>query len=186
MFIFLSDNSRELCVKDLSHEVVSQLRRRLEWDQAATHIYQSFGIPEFPFNSRTDIFNLFPDTPLKLLKDVFEAFQLYDLVDLLEEEKPQKPQNRSLRIALPLQVVEKLKKGADRPTTYHSSAAVLIISENENNSYSEGIRDFFKGLNAKSDITIIQCRNVFDEQEMQSVKSAASAVIERWIHNQGW
>ena len=44
-----------------------------------------------------DIEILFLETPLKLLKDVFDALQLFDFVDLLEKEKP-----RTLRPSLPL------------------------------------------------------------------------------------
>ena len=44
-----------------------------------------------------DIEIRFLETPLKLLKDVFDAVQLCDLVDLLEKEKP-----RTLRPSLPL------------------------------------------------------------------------------------
>ena len=35
-----------------------------------------------------EILGMFPGTPVKLLKEVFEALQLYDLIDLLEEVKP--------------------------------------------------------------------------------------------------
>ena len=118
------------------------------------HIYQSFEIRS-KVRSVKYIFDLFPDTPVKLLKDVLEALQLYDLVDLLPE-KPQKA--RSLRLALPLQEIEKLREIDGRPTTYHSSAAVLIIADKENSS-TGGIKNVFKHLNSKSDVTIIDCNN---------------------------
>ena len=177
-------------MKDLSREVISRLITRLEVDEVAKrHIYQSFGIMGH-FRPSKDIFELFPDTPVKFLKDVLEALQLYDLVDLLPE-KPQKA--KSLRLALPLQEIEKLRKTADgRPTTYHSSAAVLIIAEEED-STTEEIRKFFTGLNAKSDVTVIQCRSELLEllskkvgQDRRKTEMAASAVIDRWIYNQGW
>ncbi len=176
-------------MKDLSGRVISQLNTRLEGDEVAkNHVYESFGISGlFPPSKdiygigspSQDIFKLFPDTPVKFLKDVFEALQLYDLVELFPE-KPQKA--RSLRLALPLQEIEKLRKTADgRPTTYHSSAAVLIIADKTKSS-AERIKNFFKGLNSKSDVTVIQYRT----QDPNKTKMEASAVIDRWIHNQGW
>ena len=220
MFVFLTDFSQTHCFKDLSRGVVSQLNRRLEGDKVVMrYIYELFGISG---KVRTlDIFDLFPETPVKLLKDVLEALQLYDLVEVLSE-KPQKA--RSLRLALPLEEIEKWRKTADsRPTTYHSSAAVLIIADKENSS-AEGIEHFFKGLSSKSDVTIIDCNNasrmetelermklvnriwsqrewkgrqmeneeiekkkqVEVQKEIENIKTAASAVIDRWIHNQGW
>ena len=231
MFVLLTDFSQTHCFKHLSRGVVKQLSSRLEGDKVAMrHIYELFGISG---KVRTlDIFELFPETPVKLLKDVLEALQLYDLVDLLSE-KPQKA--KSLRLALPLQEIEKLRKTADgRPTTYHSSAAVLIIADKKNSS-AEVIKDFFKGLNSKSDVTIIDNNNASRiqnelekvawrnrtvssgrywkrpqmqteeiekkkeelqkafqkkkeelQKEVENIKTAASAVINSWIHNQGW
>ncbi|KAL9984368.1 hypothetical protein ACROYT_G006653 [Oculina patagonica] len=227
----VSDNFQTFRLRDLSGKVISQLKARLKADEVALRlIYQSFGIRGH-FHPSKDIFELFPDTPVKLLKDVLEALQLYDLVELLPE-KPQKA--RSLRLALSLQEIEKLRKTADgRPTTYHSSAAVLIIADKEN-SNAEGIKNFFKGLNSKSDVTIIDCekasrtehemkkmelldlsvghgrnwrRRQMQSEEIQenkeelhkeiqkkqeeaqkeidNIKTAASAVIDRWIHSQG-
>ena len=218
-------------MRDLSGKVISQLKTKLKVDEVAQkHIFQSFGIRGHVRPSK-DIFDLFPDTPVKLLKDVLEALQLYDLVDLLSE-KPQKA--KSLRLALPLQEIEKLRKTADgRPTTYHSSVAVLIIADKENSS-AEGIKNFFEGLNSKSDVTIIDCENasrmehdmkkmeLLDltvghgrkwkgrqmqteeiqmkkeelqkeirkkqeevQKEIENIKTAASTVINSWMHNQG-
>ncbi len=228
LFTLFTDHPQTHCLKDLSRKVIDQLNRRLKGDEVArSYIYQSFGISSHSHPSK-NIFELFPDTPVKLLKDVGEALQLYDLVDVLPE-KPQKV--RSLRLALPLQEIEKLRKTADgRPTTYHSSAAVLIFTD-EQSSNTEGIKNFFKGLNSKSDVTIIECRNAskterevmhmrheemghwwkpevrqmqteeiqkieFNKEilqkekelqiEMENTKMAASAVVDRWIHNQGW
>lgn len=157
-----------------------------------------------------DIFVLFPDTPVKLFKDVLEALELYDLVELLEEpQKPKKPPPvRSLRTALPLQEIEKLRKSTDpRPTTYHSNAAVLIITGEENHA-AEGIKRFFKGLSSKSDVTVLEWKKLsyyeFElpsqvaaqnrigippkeaQREGKTNEKAVLAVIERWIHNQGW
>ena len=99
---------------------------------------------------------MFPDTPVKLLKEVFEALQLYDLIDLLEEGKPRA--TRSLRPALRLQEIEKLRNPDDRPISYHSSVAVLII-DFEKNCDTEGIEKFFEGLNTKSKVTVMRYRN---------------------------
>ncbi|KAL9984369.1 hypothetical protein ACROYT_G006654 [Oculina patagonica] len=211
----ISDQPKTYCLKDLSRIVIDQMNTRLEGDDIALrYINQSFGISGH-LQSLKSIFELFPDTPVKLMKDVLEALQLYDLVDLLPE-KPQ--QARSLRLALPLKEIDRLRKAADgRPTTYHSSAAVLIIADKQT-SKTEGFRNFFKGLNSKSDVTIIECRNASKmerevmrmedwwkskgrqrpteaeiqkkkeelQMEMENTKMAALAVIDRWIHNQGW
>ena len=222
-------------MKDLSSEVIIKLQRALAVDEVARgHVNESFGIRGH-FHQMKNIFTLFPDTPVKLLKDVLEALQLYDLVDLLSE-KPRPV--RSLRLALPLHEIEKRRKTAEnRPTTYHSSVAVLIIADEEV-SYIKKLKNFFKGLNSKSDVTIINCESElrttldirrmklsvrrkirydydddeekvileggqkeiqqqqeFQEEigkkekelqtEIENIKTSVSAVIDRWIHNQG-
>ena len=195
-------------MKDFGEDVIRQLNSRLAGDHVATSlIYKVFGVP---FPGSINIFELLPDTPLKLLKDVFEALQLYDLVDLLSE-KPQPL--RSIRPALRLQEIEKLRKSADpRPTTYHSIVAVLIITD-DRNSNTEGIERFFKGFGSKSDVTVFEWKTqAYDElksrmsrvrperpdetelrrkrqeiqKEIETNKRAVSAIIERWIYNQGW
>ena len=174
-------------MKDLSKDVIRKLNVRLAADQVASrHIYESFGI-KHAFDRSMSIFELFPDTPVKLFEDVLEALQLYDLVELLE--KPRKPQPvRSLRTALPLQDIGKLRKTADpRPTTYHSNVAVLIITE-EKNHRTEGIERFFKGLSSKSDVTVLEWNvlSLVASEHRLWFEKAVQAVIERWIHNQGW
>ena len=195
-------------MKDLREDVIRELKTGLAGDQvAARHIYKSFGLKN-PFHRSVNIFELFPDTPVKLLKDVLEALQLYDLVELLE--RAQKPQPvRSLRPALPLQEIEKLRKTTDpRPTTYHSNVAVLIVTD-KTSHHTKGIEGFFKGLSSKSDVTVFEWKTRdyelqsrlswlgrLDEtkvqrmeqeaqKEMETKETALSAVIERWIHNQG-
>ena len=142
---------------------------------------------------------MFSDTPVKLLKEVFEALQLYDLIDLLEEGKPRA--TRSLRPALRLQEIEKLRNPDDRPISYHSSVAVLIINFAETCD-TEGIEKFFKGLNTKSEVTVMRCRNVIEavetsiwpkrnleeniKREMNKLSPTSSEVIQSWISNQGW
>ena len=90
---------------------------------------------------------MFPDTPVKLLKEVFKALQLCDVIDLLEEGKPRA--TRSLRPALRLQEMEKLRNPDDRPTSYHSSAAVLII-ESQETCDMRGLRSFLKFLTLRA------------------------------------
>lgn len=126
-FLFL-DYPFQPCLKDLSEDVSQELRRRLRVDQVAKrHIYKSFGISQH-FHRSMNIFESFPDTPVKFLKNVFEALQLCDLVDLLDRQKKPQPV-RSLRPALPLQEIEKMRETTDpRPTTYHSNVAALIIT----------------------------------------------------------
>ena len=181
------DRPFQLCLKDLSKDVIQKLNVRLAADQVASrHIYESFGI-KHAFGRSMTIFELFPATPVKLFEDVLEALQLYDLVELLE--KPRKPRpGRSLRAALPLQEIEKLRKTADpRPTTYHSNAAVLIMTD-EKNHCTEGFESFFKGLSSKSDVTVLEWKLLprVAAQTQERFAKAVSAVIERWIHNQGW
>ena len=207
----LSGGDHNLCWKDLSEEVIRELERRLEDDQTALiQICESFGMDILLFYSPTrkfrEIFRMFPDTPVKLLKEVFEALQLYDLIDLLEEGKPRA--TRSLRPALRLQEMKKLRNPDDRPISYHSSAAVLIIDGFETCD-TEGIEKFFKGFNTKSEVTVVRCRNSLEEifrptewehflprfpglwnknieREMKKMQSTSLEVIKSWFSSQGW
>ena len=199
-----SGDDHKLCWKDLRSEVIGKLDVRLKNDQTAfKQIFQTFGVKTSPFFYRTitfhEILSMFPDTPVKLLKEVFEALQLYDLIDLLEEGKPRA--TRSLRPALRLQEVEKLRNPDDRPISYHSSVAVLIIDFEETFD-TEGIEKFFKGLNTKSEVTVMHCRYVIEaakifpyslewmhvniKRVMNKLSLTASEVIQSWISNQGW
>ena len=190
-FPFL-DYPFQLCLKDLSKDVIRELNARLAGDQVAVrHIYKAFGI-KGPFQRSMNIFELFPDTPKKLFKAVLEALQLYDLVDLLEQPQPV----RSLRPALPLQEIEKLRKTTDpRPTTYHSNVAVLIITDRKSH-HTKGIERFFKDLSSKSDVTVFEWKTqaatefrrkkLEIQKKMKNNETSVSAVVERWIHNQGW
>ena len=199
-----SGDDHKLCWKDLSSEVIEKLEGRLKNDRTAfKQICRSFGIDRSLFLSLVNKFSgiliMFPDTPVKLLKEVFEALHLYDLIDLLEEGKPRA--TRSLRPALRLQEVEKLRNPDDRPISYHSSVAVLIIDFEETFD-TEGIEKFFKGLNTKSEVTVMRCRNVIEEvrtsiwqlsnleenikRETNKLSPKVSEVIQSWISNQGW
>ena len=204
-----SGDDHKLCLKDLSSELMRKLKGRLKNDQTAfEQICRSFGIDRSLFLSRESIFSgilsMFPDTPVKLLKEVFEALQLYDLIDLLEEGKPRA--TRSLRPVLRLQEIEKLRNPNDRPISYHSSVAVLIIDfletcDTEENFDTKGIEKFFKGLNTKSEVTVMRCRNILEAalglQVLVAMREAikietnklgpkVSEVIQSWISNQGW
>ena len=206
----LSGGDHNLCWKDLSKGVISELDTRLNDDQTAfKQICQSFGMDSSLFFARASVFSkilgMFPDTPVKLLKEVFEALQLYDLIDLLEEGKPRA--TRSLRPALRLQEIKKLRNPDDLPISYHSSAAVLIIDSMETCD-TEGIEKFFKDFNSKSEVTVVRCRNLFElirqrerehffqpfpvlpskdvEREINKLGSTSSEVIQSWKSNEGW
>ena len=141
--------------------VISEIYRRLEIDHDAFKlVLQSFGISKTPLRLRnfSSIFQLFPDTPVTMLKDVFEALQLYDLLELLEI-KSIKP-HRSLQLAYTLDEIKKLNGVADLPTTYHSCGAVLIITDDENVSSASAIKTFFTDLDNKSDVTEILTQEI--------------------------
>ena len=138
--------------------VISEIHGRLEMDHDAfKRVLQSFGISKTPLRF-SSIFQLFPDTPVTMLKDVFEALQLYDLLELLEI-KSIKP-HRSLQLAYTLDEIKKLNGVADLPTTYHSCGAVLIIADDENVSSASAIKTFFTDLDNKSDATEILIQDI--------------------------
>ena len=141
--------------------VISEIHGRLERDRDAfKRVLQSFGISKTPLSLRNffSIFQLFPDTPVTMLKDVFEALQLYDLLELLEI-KSIKP-HRSLQLAYTLDEIKKLNGVGDLPTTYHSCGAVLIIVDDENVSIASAIKTFFTDLDNKSDATEILIQDI--------------------------
>ena len=128
--------------------VISKIQERLERDlDAVKRVLQSFGITEKTslLRSFSGIFQLFPDTPVTMLKDVFEALQLYDLLELLEIKSAIKP-HRSLQLAYTLDEIKKLNGVADLPTTYHSCGAVLIVTDDKNVSSASAIKTFFTDL----------------------------------------
>ena len=231
----LSGGEHSLYLKDLSQDVIRKLDFKLDMDYTAwEQICKSFGMSErtleldpwqdefvrhkyFEFRRATSEFSkilgMFSHVPVKLFKEVLEALQLYDLSDVLDEGKPRAI--RSLRPVLSLQEIKKLRNSRDRPISYHSSVAVLIMDGRETCD-TEGIEKFFKGLNAKSEVTVMRCRNVMkaaeteflkksegeqrfestpvslkkagkdSESEMDTLRSAFSEVIQSWISNQGW
>ena len=138
--------------------VISKIQERLERDDNAfKRVLQSFGISKKP-SRFSSIIQLFPDTPVTMLKDVFEALQLYDLLELLESRSI-KP-HRSLQLAYTLDEIKKLNGVADLPTTYHSCGAVLIITDDENVSSASAIKTLFTDLDNKSDVTEILTQEI--------------------------
>lgn len=137
-----------------------ELTSSLQTDPVALErFYKSFRLD--PVKLRTtglwNIREFFPDTSVRLLKEVFEALQLYDLVELLE--KVTKP--RALRTALPLKEIEKLPIASGRPTKIYSKAEVLIISYSENGAAEDDavkLGSFFQDLNPQSQVTSLTAK----------------------------
>ena len=147
----------------MNRRVISKIQERLNRDgDALERVLESFGITK---NRRSrlrnffSIYQLFPDTPLTMLKDVFEALQLYDLLELLEIKSAIKLP-RSLQLAYTLDEIKKLNGVADLLTTYHSCGAVLIITDDENVSSASAIKTFFTDLDNKSDVTEILTQEI--------------------------
>ena len=146
----------------MNERLISEIQERLKRDRDAfKRVLQSFGITKNPLPLRnfSSIFQLFPDTPVTMLKDVFEALQLYDLLELLEMKSAINP-HRSLQLAYTLDEIKKLDGVADLPTTYHSCGAILIITGDENVSSASAIKTFFTDLDSKSDVTEILTQEI--------------------------
>ena len=146
----------------MNEKVISEIKERLKRDRDAfKRVLQSFGITKntLPPRNFSSIFQLFPDTPVTMLKDVFEALQLYDLLELLEIKSAIKPHS-SLQLANTLDEIKKLNGVADLPTTYHSCGAVLIITDDENVSSASAIKTLFTDLDNKSDVTEILIQEI--------------------------
>ena len=147
----------------MDRTVISKIQNRLNSDgDALERVLDSFGITKMQRLRLSDfstIFRLFPDTPVTMLKDVFEALQLYDLLELLEIKSAIKLP-RSLQLAYTLDEIKKLNGVADLPTTYHSCGAVLLITDNENVSSASAIKTFFTDLDNKSDVTEILTQGI--------------------------
>ena len=104
-----------------------------------------------------NIGKIFPDTPVKLLKEVFEALKLFDFAEFLE--KATKP--RTLRPALPLKEIEKLSSPSNRPTKVYSKAKVLIVDvceacETSADNDVEKAGSFFKAQNSRNEVTTLK------------------------------
>ena len=145
----------------MSDQVTTELTSRLQNDQVALErFYRSFGLDPGKLRTRElfDIKELFPDTPVKMLKDVCEALQLYDLAELLD--KVTKP--RALRPALPLKEIEKLPRATNRPIKIFTQAEVLIINfstEDGADCDAENFGSFFKVLNPQNQVTTLTAKS---------------------------
>ena len=141
--------------------MTTELTSRLQSDPVALErFYRSFGLDPGKLRTRglPDVKELFPDTPVKMLKDVCEALQLYDLVELLD--KVTKP--RALRPALPLKEIEKLPRANNRPIKIFTKAEVLIINcsgEGGVDCGAENFGSFFKVLNTQNQVTTLTAKS---------------------------
>ena len=148
-------------MKDLSKELTEELTSKLNRNKdVRNRFYRSFGLdPDLLHDEldRRNIGKIFPDTPVKLLKEVFEALKLYDFAEFLE--KATKP--RTLRPALPLKEIEKLSDASNRPTKIYSKAKVLIVNvceacESSADSDVETAGSFFKAQNSQNEVTTLR------------------------------
>ena len=142
---------------ELTEELTSKLNRNKD---VLNRFYRSFGLdPDLLHDEldRRSIGIIFPDTPVKLLKEVFEALKLYDFAEFLE--KATKP--RTLRPALPLKEIEKLSSVSNRPTKVYSKAKVLIVDvceacESSVDNDVETAGSFFKAQNSRNEVTTLK------------------------------
>ena len=148
-------------MKDLSKELTEELTSKLNRNKdVLNRFYRSFGLdPDLLHDEldRRNIGKIFPDTPVKLLKEVFEALKLYDFAEFLE--KATKP--RTLRPALPLKEIEKLSSVSHRPTKVYSKAKVLIVDvceacETSADNDVETAGSVFKAQNSRNEVTTLK------------------------------
>ena len=159
--LVFADSTSKLCLKDLSKELTEELTSKLNRSKdVLNRFYRSFGLdPDLLHDEldRRNIGKIFPDTPVKLLKEVFEALKLYDFAEFLE--KATKP--RTLRPALPLKEIEKLSSVSNRPTKVYSKAKVLIVDvceacETSADNDVETAGSFFKAQNSRNEVTTLK------------------------------
>ena len=160
-------------MKDLGKEAIEELTFRLNRNKVVLNrFYRSFGLhPDLLHDGRDrreNIGNIFPDTPVKLLKEVFEALKLYDFVEFLEKAT----KLRTLRPALPLKEIEKISD-ANRPTKVYSKVEVLIIELCEASETTAGkdaarIGSFFKNMNSQNEITSLT--STFSEKLLEDLQ----------------
>ena len=138
-------------------EIVVELAGRLESDPISQErFFLAFGLDPSKMQHPavlSHITELFPETPVRLLKEVVEALQLNDLVDLLEKAKP-----RTLCAVLSLKEIGKLVSVSSRSTAFYSKIAVLIIDNATSTAASDTakkIESFFKFLNSRCQVTTI-------------------------------
>lgn len=135
------------------HRTDTQTRKRPNCFEGI--LSQSFGLDREKMHYRglEKIRELFPDTPVTLLRDVFEKLQLHDLVDLLEKVKP-----RTLRPAFPMKEMDKLVNARkQRPPKFYRKAEVLIIEYSGRAPLDapsvERIGSFFQSINSQNQVT---------------------------------
>ena len=148
-------------MKDLSKELTEELTSKLNGNKdVLNQFYRSFGLdPDLLHDEldRRNIGKIFPDTPVKLLKEVFEALKLYDFAEFLE--KATKP--RTLRPALPLKEIEKLSSVSNRVIKVCSKAKVLIVDvcgacESSADNDVETAGSFFEAQNSRNEVTTLK------------------------------
>lgn len=165
MVFILHAEADKLCLKDLSMDVTRELNQRLQADKAAMEkVHQFFGLKLTQQFGLDELKNLFPDTPVSVLKKCFETLWIYDLAEIMEKVK-----SRSLRPALSPEQIEKLRKD-DRPTKYHSNVAVLVIDFSVEEDIVErneakNIETFFKDLHSRNEVAIISLVSSQETQE---------------------
>lgn len=141
--------------------MIAELASRLEIDSIAfRRFHQSFGLDPDQLHPDwlQNISDLFPDTPVKVMSNVFEELQLYDLVELLETGKP-----RALRPVIPLSEMEKIRNPSYRPTKFCSETEVLLINYSEGGTVgniTQRIGSFFKALNSQSNVTTLEAKGM--------------------------
>lgn len=169
-----TDEAQRLRVKDLRPELANELKLKIDADTVtARHICQLFGITDDI--TAEAIFKSLPDIPLQLLRDEFEALDLLDLVELLDKEiKPSS--SSSLRAFPTLNMTRKLMNTEGRPVTFHSKAAVLIVTSEEQNPIDIEAVQFFKDLNRDS--TVSKSMHP-DYKTLQTIKPMFTKKIER-------
>ena len=159
--LVFADSTSKLCLKDLSMELTEELTSKLNRNKdVLNRFYRSFGLdPDLLHDEldRRNIGKIFPDTPVKLLKEVFEALKLYDFAEFLE--KATKP--RTLRPALPLKEIEKLSDASNRPTKVYSKAKVLIVDvceacETSADNDAQTAASFFKAQNTRNEVATLK------------------------------
>ena len=153
LFIFFVE-SRKLCLKDLSNDVIRKLSEMLHADKAALgKFYQFFGLKMEGRYFLEAVKQMFPDTTVSVLKECFEALRLYDLVEFMEKVKP-----RCLRPAVSPEEIAESRD--DRPTKYHSDVAVLVVNhtveeDTVEREDAEKIETFFNDLNSRNEVATI-------------------------------
>lgn len=148
----------------MSDEVTEKLTSRLQVDAFAFERFcLSFGLDPEKLRSKElwDIKDIFPDTPVKMLKGVFRALKLFDLVELLEKAI----MTRTLRPALSLREIEKLPSANNRPIKICTKLDVLMITYPENAATDDDDDKkigLFKALDEHGQITTLKAKAAYE------------------------